>query len=222
MFLKAYHASSRDAPRSALRRHPARLVLLLAAALALGACKEMSPLEVARGFWDAAAKDDQAAMRRYVAPGTWPPEQQHAHLLAVGGARFGRIVIDGDRASIDTTVSVRGDRPLDVPLETRLVRDDGAWRVDYHATVAPLAADGALARFLQELRRSGERLARALDESADGLRRSLPGLDRDLRGIEEELRHRIPELRERIEEFSRRLEDALRPPPARKPIRDPI
>lgn len=194
-----------------------RALVLAGLALVLVACQEYSPQQVAQRFWDALGHKDAAAVRAYSLPGSIDVSDPVDALLPISGATLGRTVIDGDEATVDATVVVAADKPFSLPLETHLERQDGMWRVDYGASVAPLLASGGLARFLRELRRSGALLGDQLNRSLDELQRSLPQLQRQLEQLQRQLQSRIPQLRQQLDELGKSLQELLQPHPQPPP-----
>lgn len=208
------------------RPHTAAAAAAALLALAvLGCAPRLDPLEVSERFWSAVAAGDAAAARAHVAPRTAPEAGLGGELLPISDARLGRAVIEGDRARVETTVTLDADRPLDVPLETVLLRERERWRVDYAATVEGLRESDGLARVLRGFRDAfdelGATLGREVERSVSEIERALPELKRELERAEREIRARVPELERRLEELRRALEEALEPalepPPADAP-----
>jgi exonuclease VII small subunit len=175
-----------------------------------------SPLEVAEIFWDAVERGDADTVRKVTRPESLPEAEITENILPISNIEFGRIIIDGDEATVETQLTVQSDRPLRVPVETLLRREDGKWRVDYQATVASVKRDSQVAALLQGLHEFNERITRAMDESVSELERTLPELERQLRSLEREMQSQLPEWQKRLEEFAERMEEALQdkaPPP---------
>jgi hypothetical protein len=150
-----------------------------------------------------------------------PEGELSQHVLPVTGTEFGRIIIDGDQAAVETTVTLESDRPLRVPVETALVFEGGRWLVDYDLTVESIRVGSPVAEILRDMRVMSDKIAQAMDDSVTELERTLPELERQLRTIERDLKAQLPELQRSLEDFAARLEQALKgeppPPPAAKP-----
>lgn len=206
-----------------MSRHTLALGAWLALAVVTGACRSAAtPTEVAQAFWSAAAAGDRARLQALIAPGTGPSGDT-AELLPVRQAVIGKVTLGGDTARVQTTVTLDADPPLEVPLETVLVRHQGRWLVDYSATVAAIERRGELGQVLDELAGAGEALAERLDRSLDELQRTMPRVRQQLQEIERRLRARLPALRERLEALARELEQALpkHEAPSEPPRRSP-
>lgn len=202
------------------------LLVLLSVCLPLiwgTGCSEVnSPLEVSEIFWDAVERGDVNTIRKVTLPESLPESEITENILPISDVEFGRIIIDGDQATVETRLTVQSDRPLQLPIETLLLREDGEWRVDYKSTVASVQRDSPVAAMLQGLQEFNERITRAMDESVNELERSLPELERQLRSLEREMQRQLPEWQQRLEEFANRMEEALRgspppPPPTTEP-----
>ncbi len=192
---------------------------LLAAAifcslLCCGSSQTLTPDEVATQFWRAIESGNAKAARKYVSAEARSSESLGKDILELEEISFGKVIIDGESAIVETTVVVLSDRPLTLPLNTVLVKEGAEWKVDYNATVSSISLNSALARVLQSVREYGERFASQLNRSIDEMRAQLPEIEREVRRIEESLKANIPELRKRIEEFAKSLNDALNGTPA--------
>jgi hypothetical protein len=193
-----------------------RSLLLLAFCVVLGACTEpLPPQDIADRFWRAVVAQQPATIARYVVARDRAQIDQDSSILPISAYELGRIVIEGTRASVATQVTLDGDTPLTLGIETRLVKEEAGWRVDYQETVAALSAQGDLARVIEKLGAIGETVRRGVEQSAEEMKRALPTIERELSRLEAEISQRVPELRDRLDAFAKSLEEALkRPPPA--------
>ncbi len=191
---------------------------LLGAALclcAVTACApDLSPQDVADRFWRAVITADATKIQRYVRVADKSSLEAGTALLPVTEVSFGRMMIEADSATVTTQVSLLGEPPMTIPLVTQLVREDEVWRVDYPATVGPIARSGELAGVIEQLEQLGDTLKRGIDKSVDELSAAVPLVERELSRIEAEIQQRMPQLRQQLETFSRRLEEALKRAPA--------
>ncbi|RME35574.1 MAG: OmpH family outer membrane protein [Gammaproteobacteria bacterium] len=197
------------------------LPLLLWGLLLAGCQTPLMPDEVAGLFWEAIQKGDHRTLQRLVAPGTMDTQEADGEVLPVSAVKLGATVIEGDQARVATEVTLSGDHPVTVPLETRLVRIDRRWLVDYRATVQSLRSDSPVAQALFTLQTLTERLQRGLEESTRELQRQAPEIERQLDELGRELESKVPEIQRQLEEFARQLQEALeglqKPPPSRSP-----
>jgi len=191
-----------------LRTSLAALVLLT------GACAQnLSPQEVAAKFWEAIKANDPTAVKRYVTAADALEIESLDEVLPISKTELKRIVIDGNEASIDTTVTIAGDNPLDFPLKTHLVREGEAWKVDYSKTISAVANAGKLAAVIEKVHEFGDVLQQGIEQSVEELEQTLPQIEQELSRIEAQIKQHVPELRRKLENFTQELEEALKRPP---------
>lgn len=193
---------------------PSRALGVLILILALVGCEpEVPPQTVAEQFWRAAVAADREALAREVRAADRELVLADAALLPVERFVFGKVVIDGKRASIDTELTLGGESPMSLAVVTVLVNESERWRVDYAATVSKLRGDGGLAHLLGRLRGLGRELGDGFDRSVGELERALPELEAELQRLEQDLRGKLPALRRQLEDLTRGLERAPHPQP---------
>lgn len=188
----------------------APLLLLLSL---VGCEPEVPPQTVAEQFWRAAVAADRAGLARQVRAADRDDVQDDAELLPVERFTLGKVVIDGERASVDTELTLGGETPMSLAVVTMLVKESDRWRVDYPATVSKLRNDGGLAHLLGRLRGLGRELGAGIDRSMGELQHAIPELEAELQRLEQDLRGKLPELRRQLEDLTRGLERAPRPQP---------
>lgn len=198
------------------------MVAWVVTAMLVAACaRDLQPQEVADRFWRAVVAGQPAKTRRYVTAEARERAGSSEDLLPVAGYALGRIVIDGERAAVATHVTLAGDQPVTLDMDTVLVREDGRWRVDYEATVAEISSRSELARLMQQIGKLGETLEDGVRQSVEDMKQVLPAIQGELERFESDIRQRVPSLREKLEAFSRELERALRQPPPAAPPASP-
>lgn len=206
------------------------LLLFSTIGAVLGGCSEaLPPQDVANRFWRAVVAQQPATIARYVVARDRALLDQDSSVLPISAYELGRIVIEEGRASISTQVTLDGDTPLTLEVETRLIAEEAGWRVDYQETVAAISTQGELARVIEKIGAIGETVRRGVEQSADEMKRALPTIERELSRLEAEISQRVPELRSKLEAFAKSLEDALergwpetdRPPPTPESIPEP-
>jgi hypothetical protein len=185
-------------------------MLLIAVSLA-GCQQATTPDQVAAGFSSAMKSGNSGDVRKFVSSHSANNETLGEDVLAITDVQFGKIIIDGEVATVETTVSVESDSPVTVPLATRLVRENSQWKVDYDATVGSIEIHSDLAMVLRRIREYGEGFADQLNDSLDDMQQALPEIERELRNMEDSLKTQIPELQRRIEAFAKSLEEAIVP-----------
>jgi hypothetical protein len=199
------------------RRIMAKILTGFCIIVLLGGCgNRLSPLEVSERFWAAVQQGDTQAMQRHIASGTIAGQPGTGDMLAVTGADFGRTIIDAERASVETTLTVGDEYPYKLPIETYLLQENRAWKIDYNATVAVIRQDGRAAALLDTIQRINEALSRQLQDSLMELQDLMPLLERELAILGQSLKDSLPELRRQLEEALRELEKSL-PEPQHEP-----
>jgi hypothetical protein len=188
------------------------------ALLVLTSCEErLTPPEVTDAFWQAVVNQDIVALRNQVSVDAAAMEDLGQGLLAIESWTTGRIIIDGDRSEVDTSVVVAGKEPLKLSIKTYLVDEQDTWKVDYTKTVEQIRDQGEVGRVLNRLDDISSQMLEGLDRSLGDLQDALPVIEKELSKMEEKLREKVPEIKQRLDEFVRKLEEALKgketPPP---------
>ena len=199
----------------------ARIILLLLTVLLAACSKPSTPVEVASGFWSAIEAGDARMVKRRITAVEAASLESLDDVLPISGAELGRIIIDGREATIDTTVTVTGDKPLEFPLKTYLVLEDEDWKVDYGRTIEAVANAGKLAAVIDKVHEFGNTLQQGIERSVQELEHTLPQIEQELSRIEDQIKQHAPELRKRIEQFTQELEEAMKRPPKPAPPIDP-
>ncbi len=193
---------------------PRYQILLLLPLLMLSACTEkFTPQQVSEKFWEAVEQRDIAMIKKLTAEGTISSGDISEHLLPIRDVNFGRTIIDGDIAQVETEVEVLSDKPLRVPLETHLIMQDEIWRVDYNSTVAAVRIESSLAKLLDKLRVFSDGMKDHVNESIHDFEQNIPEIERKLDEVESALKEKIPQIRQQVEEFTRQLEEMLKSSP---------
>ena len=109
---------------------------LLLALLSVSCGQPLSPQDVAGKFWAGIEQSNVRLVKRHITAADVVALKNLDDVLPISNPRLSRIVIENETAYIDTTVTVDGDKPLDFPLKTYLVIEDGSWKVDYQRTMS--------------------------------------------------------------------------------------
>lgn len=218
-----------SAAKPELRQSPAAvtavgLLLSLLGLLAGGCAQELPPQEVADRFWRAVVTGHPGKIRRYVLRQQRDTLANDAEILPVSTFTLGRIVIDGERATIDTRIILESDSPVPLTIPTQLVQEQQQWRVDYDATVNAISSQSELARVIGKIGALGDSLQQGIEQSVDEMKQALPVIEQELARLEGRIKQAMPELREKLETFAKRLEESLEeslqappPPPPQAP-----
>lgn len=202
-----------------MKQVKSRSILLLGLLLSLSACfGPETPQEVADAFWKAVINQDSGNVIKYSTLHDTKAYDSFSRDWAGYQAEWGRVVIDGEQASIESEFinSEKNDNDAR-KFVTYLVMQEGAWKVDYRRTADDIAG-GALGNLLGALGKLGERLSQELSRSAQDLNRELDRLQSQLREksesfrqkAQENIRQHAEELRRRVDELAGSIERALK------------
>ena len=113
-----------------------RMTYLLTAALLGTACGASDgPRNIASAFWTASKDGDMELAKSYIAEGgnatIKAPNESRS---SVGEFSLGETAIDGNRATVETTVVSTGEQEMELAFNTVLVQQDDGWKVDLDQT----------------------------------------------------------------------------------------
>ena len=112
-----------------------RLTYLLTAALLGTACGASDdPRNIASAFWTASKDGDRELAKSYMAEGGTASISENKSGSSVGDFSLGETTIDGDRATVETTVVSTGEQEMELAFNTVLVQQDDGWKVDLDQT----------------------------------------------------------------------------------------
>lgn len=191
--------------------------LLVLASLLLGCAEPLQPADVTDRFWRAVITRHPAKIKRYVLPAAHDQLEDAKSLLPVSTFELGQILIDGDEARVVTTLSLDGDTPVPVTINTHLQRINNQWLVDYDATVSAITEQSELARMMQQIGKIGETLQQGIEQSVDQMKQTLPAITDELSRLESKIEQSLPELQEKLEAFSRQIEESIKQIPEQLP-----
>jgi len=135
--------------------------------------------QVAEAFWEASKAGDMELAQTYVSESSTFKPNQSDNDSPPGDVRLGRIELDGDEATVETTVSgLNEETPFDVEFETAMVRENGQWKVNMDKTAGSMM-QGAFAAMAQAMGSAmsglAEGMAGALQEGFENMGDSLAG-----------------------------------------------
>ncbi len=185
-----------------------RTAALLGSALLLAACSgPQSPQEVTKAFWGSVIDNDKQNAVEYSTLSDVAQYDGFSRDWHGLQPQWGRVVIDGDRASIATRFDDPKDTGAAQPREfaTVLVRRDEHWKVDYARTSENIR--GPLADLFGRLNRLGEDLSRRLEAASND---TAAEMDRLSDRIERFSASASEQAADRLEQFGRALRQSLR------------
>ncbi len=159
-----------------MHRRVIQIISLLLVGALLSACeqKPKSSQEVSEAFWQAVITDDGDDVVAYSTLQRVEGYERFDREWRDMVTTWGKIVIDGDVAQIDTEVSTPGGEPTDaLYFVTYLVNTDEGWRVDYQRTAEAVSVSGAVVDFVGQLTSLGQNIQRQVEASSESAARQI-------------------------------------------------
>lgn len=203
-----------------VKHHYLRIITIVFMCSGLLSCQSsMTPLQASEKFWSGIKKRNISLITIYSLSDSGYSAEELKQLPEVAAIAFGRIIIDGNTAEIETQVTIKSDeKNIDVSLKTYLEREDNAWKVNYKQAVLPLKTNQGMIELFDDVQEITEELAEEIEESVEDLKeKTLPEIESQLEQAEESLRDKIPEFKNMLDELlegiKRSIEEAIPPNP---------
>lgn len=147
------------------------LLSLLACAALLGCGNSAEEAKaVTEAFWDAGKAGDSELAMSYVSRSSMATVNADDGDPTERDFTLGAVAVDGDNATVETTLSDWGDDgPTTVSFETHVIREGGEWKIDLDRTMGSMmgavlgASVGAMAEAM------GEAMQGAMQSMAEGM-----------------------------------------------------
>jgi flagellar hook-basal body complex protein FliE len=194
------------------------LFSVIALALVAGCSKPETPQEVAAAFWQAVADDDAGDVVTFSTLSDPAGFDGYGRNWANAVPSFGRVVIDGDQATIVTRLPAdTGPEGERLELTTFLVRTQNHWLVDYQRTGDVILNPSPFDGLMGELGRLKNRLSESWALSSDNLEASMNELARDFEAYSDAMSQQAEDaveafgetLQKAMEDLRKSLDDAL-------------
>ncbi|MDX1633896.1 MAG: hypothetical protein R3280_04620 [Marinobacter sp.] len=198
------------------------LALVVAALLLTGCSRPETPQSVTESFWQAVIAGDaeQAAeLSTLVNEGAYDAFERDWQAATV---TYGRVVIEGDTASVDIVVQGLPQAPADgLEATTHLVQVNQQWQVDYYRTGDSLSSGTGLQRFMGRLEALSKDLSQRFEQQSDQAAQDMEAMARELERLAQTANERLEILmdeysqllEETLEDLSRSMEEALKQHP---------
>lgn len=169
------------------------LVIML---LLTGCVAADSPEQVTLAFWKALSAGEEGKAKSYATEDSRTLVSSSLPQLVNASFETGRIVIDGDQATVETRLhSATGTDPTaqteTETFETVLSKQHGQWLVDYRQTLDNLNGDLFNGMF-KSLQQFGEKLNKKLDQH-------LPKIERKMQSFSDELEKQLDDLGNKLD-----------------------
>jgi len=193
------------------RKITIQLIFLSFICLFITGCDEgLYPIDVSEGFWRAVKDKDINAIEKYSTEDSLTGAELSENILPLDEIVLGKTVIDGDEAWVDTTVTISGDKPYTLPIQTVLIRENKQWKVDYQATMKWISKGSSVYSVINGIKNMSKALAEELNQSMKDIQKAIPEIKEEVERIEETLMEHVPELKKQVEEFVEDLEEAIK------------
>jgi uncharacterized membrane-anchored protein YhcB (DUF1043 family) len=198
------------------------LAALLGASVLLSACGGTeSPEQVSKAFWQAVIEQDAGEANEYstlIEDAAFDGYQRQWQGVDI---EWGRVVIDGQQATVDTTFKGLSGRNQPLETTTYLVKKDDQWLVDYFRTGEALNSGPLWGDVVNQLEALGKDLQIELARYSDDLAREFDALTEELRQQAADAGESFSQLvddygqmlRQHIQELAQSLREALKDNP---------
>lgn len=143
-------------------------LVILCVALVGSACSKgggSDPKAVADQFWQATKTGKVEKIKPYVTKASLNSEMMKSDAGETQGEyTLSEASIEGDKATVATSLK---DQGMDINLQTILVQEDGAWKVDVDATMQSMFGSDAMQAMMKGLEEAGKALGEGLEKLGD-------------------------------------------------------
>lgn len=194
-------------------------VAIVTSTFVSGCYTDKPPQEVAQHFWNAMKIQDTENARKYATTSTRTLIDTSNGQFKDVVVTFGRIIIDGDSTTIETTVRVqKNGTETPIPLQTILKKEDGEWRVDYAQTKKTIKEDEAFSDIAKKLEALGGKLSERMDEALGEIKQKMPEYEEKMKKageaaskkLDEALQRYVTEIKKGMEKLGGILDDVLK------------
>jgi DNA-binding ferritin-like protein len=189
-----------------------------------------TPLQVSEHFWLGIQKNNTALVRKYSLSDSLDESGNVDAFEGVRNIKFGKIIIDGNSAEVDTSLSIKLDeKTADMFITTYLKNEDDIWKVNYEKTVRQLEANKNVAEIMIDIQEMTEEITKEIETSVEEIKEKvvpqiqsraeqveqeikekvIPEIQSRVEQAEQEIREKLPELKTIIDEFLNELEESL-------------
>lgn len=185
------------------------LLLSVSTLLLVSACfSPKTPQEITEAFWQAVIEGDKQDVVKY---STLADAKNHDRFSRDWNGyqpRWGKVVIDQTRASIDAEfISPANSKVENQKITTYLILLNNEWTVDYDQTARAMRGDDALSDFVGKLNSLGEDLAKQLEFSAQEFESEIEKFSKEFEIFSKQFEQQAIES---LEAFAAELEASIR------------
>lgn len=202
------------------RLHWVCICLVSLAVTVMSGCRmDKTPQEVAQCFWNAMKVQDIENVRKHTTTSTRTLLDSSHEQFKDADVTFGKIVIDGDITTIDTTLRLpKHGTETSVQFQTVLKKENGEWKVDYAQTKETIKEDQSFSDISKSLEELSDKLTEHMNETLGEIKQKMPEYEEKMRKLgevaskkmEEALQRYTTEIKKGIEKLSGILDEVLK------------
>lgn len=185
-------------------------IVLLITLFSLSACFEQkTPQEVSEGFWQAVISNDINDIITYSTLNEAQAYEGFSHNFNNMQASWGKIIIEGNQASIDTVLTNPNDTKTEKKeFRTYLVLQNEEWKVDYAQTRENMRGD-VFSNLFDQLNQLGDNISQQLNNSTDNFNAEMERMQKELNELTDSISQQATESINKYAEILRKKMDDL-------------
>ena len=184
------------------------LVLILMTPFACAS--KITPQEVTQSFWQAVEQHKNQDLKNLISSAA---DFDDKRSFSVSDIQIGKVIIEGELASVETELVVLTEKPFRTTIKTHLIQIDGSWKVDYQKTIPALTQISAADKVLDDIKSLGKIFSDSVGKSIEDLKAQWPALKQQLEELEADAEATIPELRKKLDEIKKKFEQHIEDEP---------
>jgi len=183
------------------------LIAFIAPLLILSACfAEKTPLEVSQVFWASVISHDLDNAVKYSSLSNTQQYDGFSQNWSQTQASWGKIIIDGKQASVETIISRPGSpHPESRSFNTYLIQINDAWIVDYEKTRQGMNST-PLSSLFNQLSQIGESFTEKLKDSSQSFSQEMERMSKELETLSDSISE---EATQSMEQYAEALSKSL-------------
>ena len=192
---------------------------ILITLFSLSACFEQNtPQEVSEDFWQAVISDDINDIIKYSTLNEAQAYDDFSQNFNKMQASWGKIIIEGNQASIDTILSNPNDtKAVKKEFRTYLVLQNEEWKVNYAQTRENMRGD-VFSNLFDQLNQLGDNNSQQFNNSTDSFNAEMERMHKELNELSDSINQQATEsinkyaeiLRKKMDELTDSIERALK------------
>ncbi len=185
--------------------------LLFVSATLISCQSNKTPLQVSEHFWLGIQTKNVALVKKYSLVNSIDESVDLARFENITAATFGKIIIDGAVAQVETKVMMSSNgKNRKITLNTYLENSNEVWKVNYRKTVLQLVVNQNMAEAFGDIEKITEEITEQIEESVEEIKEKvIPEIESKIEQTEKEVLKKLPELKSLFDEFLRELQKSL-------------